>query len=82
MTPAADAAFQEGGPRRVAIVGGGPGGLYLAMLLKKADPAACVEVIERNAPDASPYRAGFAQFPASPGCPEQTDWAADREWEA
>ncbi|MBV9326423.1 MAG: bifunctional salicylyl-CoA 5-hydroxylase/oxidoreductase [Chloroflexi bacterium] len=35
------------------VVGGGPGGLYLAILLKKARPAAEVEVIERNAPDAT-----------------------------
>jgi anthraniloyl-CoA monooxygenase len=35
------------------IVGGGPGGLYLAILLKKARPEAHVEVVERNAPDAT-----------------------------
>ena len=35
------------------IVGGGPGGLYLAILLKKASPAAQVDVIERNASDAT-----------------------------
>ena len=38
---------------RVAIVGGGPAGLYLAILLKKADAAIDVEVVERNAPDAT-----------------------------
>ena len=38
---------------RVAIVGGGPAGLYLAILLKKADPSTEVEVLERNAPDAT-----------------------------
>src|SRR3954469_8750883 len=36
---------------RTAIVGGGPGGLYLSMLLKKLDPAHEVVVYERNAPD-------------------------------
>jgi anthraniloyl-CoA monooxygenase len=35
------------------IVGGGPGGLYLAILLKQARPEAEVEVIERNASDAT-----------------------------
>jgi anthraniloyl-CoA monooxygenase len=38
---------------RVAIVGGGPAGLYLAILLRKADPATEVTVLERNAPDAT-----------------------------
>src|SRR5205823_12841525 len=34
-------------------VGGGPAGLYLSLLLKKADPASEVTVLERNAPDAT-----------------------------
>jgi anthraniloyl-CoA monooxygenase len=38
---------------RVEIVGGGPAGLYLAILLKKADRTAEVRVVERNAPDAT-----------------------------
>jgi anthraniloyl-CoA monooxygenase len=38
---------------RVEIVGGGPAGLYLAILLKKADRATEVRVLERNAPDAT-----------------------------
>src|SRR6185436_5658597 len=36
---------------RTAIVGGGPGGLYLSILLKKLDPTHEVIVYERNAPD-------------------------------
>ncbi|MEU0004530.1 bifunctional salicylyl-CoA 5-hydroxylase/oxidoreductase [Streptomyces sp. NPDC006314] len=40
-----------GHPLRVAIIGGGPGGLYAAALLKRLDPARDVTVWERNAPD-------------------------------
>ena len=36
---------------RIAIVGGGPGGLYLAALMKQLDAAHEVTVWERNAPD-------------------------------
>ena len=36
---------------RIAIAGGGPGGLYLSILLKRLDPAYEVVVHERNAPD-------------------------------
>lgn len=36
---------------RVACVGGGPGGLFFATLLKQADPAVDVTVFERNRPD-------------------------------
>jgi anthraniloyl-CoA monooxygenase len=38
---------------KVRIVGAGPSGLYLAILLKKADRTHDVEVIERNPPDAT-----------------------------
>jgi anthraniloyl-CoA monooxygenase len=38
---------------RVEIIGGGPAGLYLAILLKKADPATDVRMRERNAPGAT-----------------------------
>ena len=37
------------GSRRIVSVGGGPAGLYAAILLKKADPAREVTVRERNA---------------------------------
>src|ERR671921_1247495 len=36
---------------RIAIAGGGPGGLYLSILLKRLDPSYEVVVHERNAPD-------------------------------
>jgi anthraniloyl-CoA monooxygenase len=38
---------------KIDIVGGGPAGLYLAILLRKADDAVDVRVLERNAPDAT-----------------------------
>jgi len=38
---------------KVTVVGAGPSGLYLAILLKKADLAHDVTVLERNAPDAT-----------------------------
>jgi anthraniloyl-CoA monooxygenase len=33
---------------KVAVIGGGPGGLYLAILLRRADPGTSVTVYERN----------------------------------
>jgi anthraniloyl-CoA monooxygenase len=38
---------------RVSIVGAGPAGLYLGILLAKADPAHEIRIIERNPPDAT-----------------------------
>jgi anthraniloyl-CoA monooxygenase len=38
-------------PLRIDCVGGGPGGLYFALLMKKADPRHQVRVFERNRPD-------------------------------
>ncbi len=36
---------------RVAVIGGGPAGLYFGLLLKKARPETAITVIERNRPD-------------------------------
>ncbi|MBO0686061.1 MAG: NAD(P)-binding protein, partial [Candidatus Dormibacteraeota bacterium] len=36
---------------RIAILGGGPGGLYLAALLKATEPNHRVQVLERNRRD-------------------------------
>ncbi len=38
-------------PLKIAIVGGGPGGLYFAILMKKANPAHSITVYERNRAD-------------------------------
>ena len=35
---------------KLTCIGGGPAGLYLAILRKKADPSCEIEVLERNAP--------------------------------
>jgi anthraniloyl-CoA monooxygenase len=38
---------------KVSVLGAGPAGLYLAILLKRADPAHEIVVVERNPPDAT-----------------------------
>ncbi len=38
-------------PLRIAVIGGGPGGLYFSILTKKADPRHSITVFERNRPD-------------------------------
>lgn len=37
---------------KIATVGGGPGGLFFSIMMKKADPSHEIIVFERNAPDA------------------------------
>jgi anthraniloyl-CoA monooxygenase len=36
---------------KIVSIGGGPAGLYFAILMKKADPGHDIEVLERNRPD-------------------------------
>lgn len=38
-------------PVKILSIGGGPAGLYLGILMKRADPAHQVKIIERNRPD-------------------------------
>src|SRR5918993_1643879 len=41
----------RGRTMRIAVVGGGPGGLYFSALAKQLDPGHDITVWERNAPD-------------------------------
>ena len=36
---------------KIVSIGGGPAGLYLAILMKRLDPANEIVVVERNQPD-------------------------------
>ena len=38
---------------KITVIGGGPGGLYFSILLKKAIPDCQIDIYERNKPDDS-----------------------------
>ncbi len=59
---------------RIVSIGGGPAGLYLAILMKQADPSHQVTIIERNRPDDT-FGFGVVFSDATMG----TFAAADRE---
>ena len=46
-----NAAMRQEGHMRISIIGGGPAGLYFAILMKKADRHAEIDVYERNRAD-------------------------------
>jgi anthraniloyl-CoA monooxygenase len=43
--------MRQEGHMRISIIGGGPAGLYFAILMQKADPGAEIDVYERNRAD-------------------------------
>src|ERR1700690_848155 len=45
---------------RIAVAGGGPGGLFFATLIRRADPTAEVTVFERNRADTFGFGVGFS----------------------
>lgn len=59
---------------KVDIVGGGPSGLFLAILLARQAPGVSVEVFEQNAPDAT---FGFGVVLADTGLARLSDAAPD-----
>ena len=46
-----DPPIEESGDMKINIIGGGPAGLYFAILMKKAEPGSQVRIFERNGPD-------------------------------
>ena len=46
--------------REAVVIGGGPGGLYLAILLRRARPSVSVRVLERNPADHETFGFGVA----------------------
>ncbi|NYD41124.1 bifunctional salicylyl-CoA 5-hydroxylase/oxidoreductase [Nocardioides panaciterrulae] len=66
---------------RIAIAGGGPGGLYLAALMKGLDPSHEVTVWERNAPDDT-FGFGVVFSDETLGGIENADQIVHRQMEA
>src|SRR2546428_8103373 len=50
-------------PMKIVSIGGGPAGLYFSLLMKKADPAHDITVVERNRAD-DPFGVGVV-FPGA-----------------
>ena len=65
---------------RIAVVGGGPGGLYFSALVKQLDPSHDVTVWERNAPDDT-FGFGVVFSDETLGGIEHADPAVYREME-
>ncbi|MFI6287590.1 bifunctional salicylyl-CoA 5-hydroxylase/oxidoreductase [Streptomyces sp. NPDC051018] len=63
---------------RIAVIGGGPGGLYAAVLLKRLDPRREITVWERNAPDDT-FGFGVVLSDETLGGIEHADPAVHRE---
>ena len=66
---------------RIAVAGGGPGGLYLAALVKQLDPAHEVTVWERNAPDDT-FGFGVVFSDETLGAIESADTVVHRQMES
>jgi len=73
---------------RIAIVGGGPAGLYCGLLLKRLDPGREITIYERNPPDAT-YGWGVVFSERTLGAFQDADYKTYREitdrfvlWEA
>ena len=64
---------------RIAVLGGGPGGLYFAALAKQLDPRHEVHLWERNAPDDT-FGFGVVFSDETLGGIEHADARCSRGW--